>query len=305
MSQKKSRKEYRHLDGILLFDKPKGISSNRALQQIRHLFAAKKAGHTGTLDPMATGLLPICFGEATKFSGQLLNNHKEYQFTCRLGIKTDSGDAEGTIIEKAPIPPLTQQRLESLFQQFLGPIEQIPPMYSALHHNGERLYQLARKGVEVERKARKITLFSLTLDHFDELHFTATVRCSKGTYVRVLAEDLAQILGSVGHLTMLRRISITPFERPQMVTLSELEAQGEGADLDHLLQPIDQAVVDLPKLLFSQEESQRLLYGQRIPIQHPLTEEQYRLYCDDGTFLGIGAPHNGTSIGAKRLIKTN
>ncbi|MHC5225151.1 tRNA pseudouridine(55) synthase TruB [Ignatzschineria sp. LJL83] len=302
---KKIKHKRRHIDGILLLDKPKGITSNHILQRVKRLFNAEKAGHSGTLDPMATGMLPICFGEATKFAGQLLDNHKSYQFTCKLGEKSSTGDAEGDIIDTMPVPEnLTQAKIETILESFLGEIEQVPPMVSALHHEGKRLYELAREGIEVERKARKITILSLTLDDISEDSFTATVACSKGTYVRVLAEDIATSLKTLGHLTMLRRITIHPFENATLIPFAEIEAlEGDFEALDQLLLPIDTALTDLPILTFNQEESTRILHGQRIHIEGTLEHDLYRLYSDDHQFLGIGAPNTPTSIGPKRIIQ--
>ena len=304
MNQKIKHKR-RHIDGILLLDKPKGITSNHILQRVKRLFNAEKAGHSGTLDPMATGMLPICFGEATKFAGQLLDNYKSYQFTCKLGEKSSTGDQEGEIIETAALPKdLTKEALEAVFNQFLGEISQIPPMVSALHHEGKRLYELAREGIEVERKSRQITIEALTLDEITEETFTATVTCSKGTYVRVLAEDIALALGSLGHLVMLRRTSIHPFEDEVMVSFETLEALAEQFEsLDKLLLPMDRAVIDLPLLTFNAEDSARILHGQRIHIEGTLDSNLYRLYSVDNQFLGIGAPNTPTSIGPKRIIQ--
>ncbi|PWD83392.1 tRNA pseudouridine(55) synthase TruB [Ignatzschineria cameli] len=303
----KIKDKRRQLDGILLLDKPKGLTSNQALQRVKRLYNADKAGHSGTLDPMATGMLPICFGEATKFAGILLDNSKQYQFTCKLGEKSNTGDAEGDIIATEAIPPnLTEERLTAIFSQFIGEIMQIPPMVSALHHQGKRLYELAREGIEVERKPRKITISKLTLDHLTPESFTATVTCSKGTYVRVLAEDIAKELGTLGHLTMLRRITIEPYGLEKLISLEELEALLEGENpyesLDALLLPADSAVTDLPSLIFTQEEARRILHGQRIRIEGKLDHNLYRLYSDDNQFLGIGAPNTPTSIGPKRII---
>ncbi len=307
MNQKIKHKR-RHLDGILLLDKPKGMSSNHALQRVKRLFNAEKAGHSGTLDPMATGMLPICFGEATKFAGQLLDKDKQYQFTCKLGEKTSTGDEEGEIIEmSAPPSNLTPEKLNIVFQQFIGEIDQVPPMVSALHHNGKRLYELAREGIEVARQARRIRIEALTLDHLGAYEFTATVTCSKGTYVRVLAEDIAQKLDTAGHLTMLRRLAIDPFIETPMVTLEALESIAESSldysPLDDLLYPMDQALADLPILTFTAAESERILHGQRIHVEGTLEYPLYRLYSDQNQFLGIGAPHTPTSIGPKRIIQ--
>ena len=306
MTQKIKHKR-RQLDGILLLDKPKGLTSNQALQRVKRLYNADKAGHSGTLDPMATGMLPICFGEATKFAGILLDNYKQYQFTCKLGEKSNTGDAEGEIIKTMPLPiDLSIEKLRAVLLQFQGVINQIPPMVSALHHQGKRLYELAREGIEVERKPRQITISKLTLDQLTEESFTATVTCSKGTYVRVLAEDIAENIGTLGHLIMLRRIAIEPYGIEKLITLTQLEALAETENpyttLDKLLLPTDSAVIDLPKLIFTQEEARRILHGQRIRIEGKLDYNLYRLYSDDNQFLGLGAPNTPTSIGPKRII---
>ncbi len=304
MNQKTIKQKRRLLDGILLLDKPKGITSNQILQRVKRLYNAEKAGHAGTLDPMATGMLPICFGEATKFAGQLLDNNKSYLFTCKLGEKTDTGDEEGEIIEMAAPPNnLTEDQLDSVLKSFLGGIEQIPPMVSALHHKGKRLYELAREGIEVERPPRKITIYDLELIELNERSFTAKVTCSKGTYVRVLAEDIAYKLDTVGHLTALRRLSIEPFPS-ELTPYSILEnLEGDFAALDRYLLPIDSALVNLPKWIFTAEEAERILHGQRIRVEGTLKANLYRLYSDQNRFLGIGAPNTPTSIGAKRIIR--
>lgn len=305
MNQKTIKQKRRLLDGILLLDKPKGITSNHILQRVKRLYNAEKAGHSGTLDPMATGMLPICFGEATKFAGQLLDNNKSYEFTCKLGEKTSTGDEEGEIIEMASAPSnLTKARLEEVFTHFLGEIEQIPPMVSALHHNGRRLYELAREGIEVERPPRKITIFALELISLDQTSFTAKVTCSKGTYVRVLAEDIAYQLDTVGHLTALRRTTIEPFPLQKLTPFKTLEAlEGDFKQLDSFLLPIDSALIDLPIWRFNAEETERILHGQRIRVEGKLSADLYRLYSDQNEFLGIGAPNTPTSIGAKRIIR--
>lgn len=293
----------RPLDGVLLLDKPKGISSNNILQKVKYLYRAVKAGHAGTLDPMATGLLPICFGEASKFNHQLLNNRKTYRFTCRLGEATNTGDAEGEVIATAAIPELSTALLETAMVNFTGDIQQIPPMVSALHHEGKRLYELAREGIEVARPARDITIDALTLIEFDDHSFTAEVTCSKGTYVRVLAEDIAKSMGTLGHLTMLRRTEVAPYFAPTLITVEDLEAALLENRADELLLPVDSAIADFPILIFNEEETARLKNGQKIAFPHTLDEQFYRLYAYDQTFLGLGERHLPHVIKPSRLIQ--
>lgn len=300
---KQAKIKRRPLDGVLLLDKPKGISSNNILQKIKWLYKAEKAGHAGTLDPMATGLLPICFGEASKFNHQLLNNRKTYEFTCLLGFSTNTGDAEGEIIHEQDIPKLSTELLTEALEHFLGEIQQVPPMVSALHHEGKRLYELAREGIEVERPARDITIYQLNLISFDDVSFTAEVTCSKGTYVRVLAEDISKSLGTVGHLTMLRRTEVAPYFKPQLVTMEILEKALEDQCADHLLLPVDSAIADYPILVFNEEEVMRLKNGQKIALSYQLDEQFYRLYAHDQTFLGLGERHLPHVIKPSRLIQ--
>src|SRR5690606_13644483 len=235
------RIQRRPVDGILLLDKPAGLSSNAALQKVRYLLRAKKGGHTGSLDPLATGMLPICFGEATKVSGFLLDADKHYRVTCRLGVRTDSADADGAVVETAPVPALDAGRVNEVLARFHGDIQQVPPMYSALKYQGRRLYELARAGESVERAARTVTLHALVLDGMTADSLTLDVRCSKGTYVRTLVEDVAAALGTLAHVVALRRLGVGPYEGQAMVTLAELEARRAQAGndaLDALLLPV-------------------------------------------------------------------
>ncbi len=304
--QHDKRKQVRHsrrsLDGVLLFDKPKGMTSNQALQRIRHRFNAIKAGHSGTLDPMATGLLPICFGEAAKFSTQLLDADKTYQFTCQLGANTHTGDAEGEIIAQAVVPQISAEILEDVFTRFRGKISQVPPMVSALWHEGRRLYDLAREGIEIERDSRELTIFSLELIAHDQQSFTAQVKCSKGTYIRVLAEDIAKQLGTLGYLTMLRRTEIFPFDAPKMLTLEALLDESVTLDvLDaYLLRP-EIAIMHLPEFTLDESLAARFISGQRIPMGQILTHDLYRIYNQAGEFLGTAYPYMPHVLGAKRM----
>jgi len=247
------RRKGKAVHGVLLLDKPAGPSSNQVLQQVRRLFEARKAGHTGTLDPFATGLLPICFGEASKTSAQLLDATKAYEAEALLGIATSTGDAEGETIIEAPVPDLTGGQIESILAGFCGDIEQVPPMFSALKHAGRPLYEWAREGVTIPREPRQVTIHALDLLSWEAPRLRFRVTCSKGTYVRTLAEDIATRLGTVGHLVALRRLQVGPFKADQMVTLKELEASaGSGALHRHLL-PVDAGLVDWPAVQLDAE----------------------------------------------------
>jgi tRNA pseudouridine55 synthase len=294
----------RRVDGILLLDKPEGMSSNRALQRVKHLFAARKAGHTGSLDPLATGLLPLCFGEATKVSGFLLDANKRYRVTCRLGMTTTTGDREGEPLEHFALPALDQASLAAALARFTGPIRQVPPMYSALKHQGERLYKLARQGVEVERKPREVTVHAIELiaQRPDELELD--VRCSKGTYIRTLCEDLANALGSGGHVTQLRRSALGPFADCAMVTMEQvLETSDRGlAALDALLLPVDAALAQWPALELSEDAAFYVRQGQAVWVPQAPIAEAVRLYGAGGVFLGMGSVLEDGRIAPKRLL---
>lgn len=293
------------VDGVLLLDKPMGVSSNQILQRVRRLFQAQKAGHTGTLDPMATGLLPICFGEATKFSAHLLNADKVYRTRVKLGEVTTTGDAEGEVVECHPPPSLSGGELESVLATFHGEIEQVPPMYSALKHQGRKLYELAREGKAVARAARRVTVYDARLLAHDADGFELEVRCSKGTYIRTLAEDIGRALGCGAHITALRRLASGPFDATGMHTLEALEALADQSAREAQLMPVDVLVAHLPKLTISAEQAKALLYGQAIhdTRSESLTDEPIRLYRDD-TFLGLGVVKVVGEIAPRRLLNT-
>ncbi|WP_347987916.1 tRNA pseudouridine(55) synthase TruB [Methylomonas sp. AM2-LC] len=279
------RKSGLNVHGILLLDKRLGVSSNQALQEVRRLLNANKAGHTGSLDPLATGLLPLCFGEATKVSTLMLDHNKRYQVTVKLGVMTDTGDAEGQIIAEMPIPVLSEQILHDCMQHFLGDIEQVPPMYSALKHQGKKLYELAREGKTVDRPARRIHIFSLKLLTFTADQLMLDVACSKGTYIRSLAEDMGHYLGSCGTVTALRRIESGPFSIQQAITLPELQEMGSAQVIDKLL-PIDLPLADIPMVNLSPEQSICIKQGQQISYAAPKLGS-VRIYCQNA-FLGLG-----------------
>ena len=222
MSKPKSRKG-NDVDGILLLDKPLGKSSNSALQKVRYLFNAKKAGHTGSLDPLATGVLPICFGQASKVSAYLLDSDKRYIFTAQLGETTTTGDKEGDILETREVSKFSEEQVEAVLEKFRGDIEQIPPMHSALKHNGQPLYKLARQGIEIKRKARKVTIHELTLLEISANTITVEAHCSKGTYIRTLAQDIGEALGFGAHLSMLRRTNVSPFDCSKLYTIKDIK----------------------------------------------------------------------------------
>lgn len=262
----RARVQRRPVHGVLLLDKPLGLSSNQALQKAKWLLRAEKAGHTGTLDPLATGVLPLCFGAATKFSGLHLDADKTYRATLQLGVRTSTGDREGEVIERRPVPPITAELLESVRQRFLGRITQVPPMHSALKKDGKPLYDYARAGVAVERSARDIVIHELNLallpDGQAQAAIEMIVKCSKGTYIRTLGEDIGEALGCGGHLSALRRLATGPFDERQCITLEELAAIDEPARLARLRPP--EALLDghLP-ITLSPEEAGRFLSGLR------------------------------------------
>ncbi|MET0282176.1 MAG: tRNA pseudouridine(55) synthase TruB [Steroidobacteraceae bacterium] len=283
--------------GILLLDKPLGLSSNAAVQRVRRVFAREKAGHTGSLDPLATGMLPICLGEATKVAGYLLEGDKEYEFTMRLGERTATGDLEGEVVERCEPPADPAAALQAVIPAFLGPLRQVPPMYSALKREGQPLYQLARQGIEVEREARHITIHDLQLLAVEGTEASLRVICSKGTYVRTLAEDLARAAGSCAHLSALRRTLVAPFPGTAMVTLAALEADPAAAQL---LAP-DAAVPQLPAAEIDAEATRRVRMGQAVAAgpEAGAAVGLVRLYGPGRVFLGIGErlmAGNGTTV---------
>jgi tRNA pseudouridine55 synthase len=295
----------RNINGILLLDKPLHITSNGALQRIKRLFNAKKAGHTGSLDPLATGMLPICFGEATKFSQYLLESDKQYRVKVQLGIKTTTGDAEGEAISTRPVENVTLERLTALMQKFTGPIQQIPPMFSAIKHQGKPLYELARKGIEIERAPREVQIYSLQCDGLEQDTFNMDVHCSKGTYVRTLAEDIGEELGCGAHVIGLRRISVTPYQQSKMITfeaLEELFRDAGPAGLNQLLLPVESSVEALPTVKLSTSSAFYMRTGQPVMVPHMPTDGLVRLYSDEGTFLGVGEILDDGRVAPKRLV---
>ena len=305
------------VSGVLLIDKPQGMTSQQVVSKVKYLLKSdvhdsKKAGHTGTLDPMATGLLPICLGEATKFSHYQLDAVKSYQAIIKLGEQTDTGDAEGEIITTIPVPHVTQAMLQSVTEQFLGEIMQVPPMYSALKKDGKKLYELAREGIEVERAARPLTIYQLSLTPLSAQQLQLTVTCSKGTYVRVLAEDIAKALGTLGHLTALRRIQTGDFEIANAITLADFAALDVAARFDKLL-AVDACVHSLPSLLLDDSQSKRIRQGQRLNVKATMLTQQmnltanqtFRLYDDYQQFLGTGLLEPNGRLQPMKLVNSN
>ncbi len=298
----------RNVSGVLLLDKPLGGSSNHALQKVKRLFGAAKAGHTGSLDPLATGMLPICFGEATKISAFLLDADKRYRLKCQLGVSTTTGDTEGDVVDTQDVSGITEAAIKAVLPEFIGEIEQIPPMYSALKHNGERLYKLARQGIEVERKARSVTIYdidylSLSKDEQQRLILELEVSCSKGTYVRTLVEDIAKKLNCCAHITALRRLSVGPYEGDMltMEQLMELAEQGNEA-LDDSLQPIDSGVAHWPDVHLGSDAAFYVRQGQPVMVPHAPTQGWVRIY-DQGQFLGLGEIQDDGMVAPRRMIK--
>ncbi len=297
----------RNINGILLLDKPKGISSNEALQQIKRIFHAKKAGHTGSLDPLATGLLPICFGEATKFANYMLGADKSYATQCKLGITTETADTEGKVLETRPVPELDQQHVVKVLDRFLGETLQTPPMYSALKKDGQPLYKLAREGIEVDREPRPIWIerISLTRIAGDQLDFD--VSCSKGTYIRTLCEDIGKMLGCGGHVTELRRFGLGVFHIDDSVTLEKLNALRDEkafAEMDDYIQPIETALSDWPALRLTEDSAFYLMQGQAVQVPKAPANGVVTLFNSTNRFMGIGEIQDDGKVKPSRLLKS-
>lgn len=291
----------RRVDGVLLLDKPSGISSNQALQQAKRIYQAAKAGHTGSLDPLATGLLPVCFGEATKFSHFLLDADKAYLAGIKLGITTSTGDAEGKGLSRSAVNVSLEQIRQALLK-FLGSIDQMPPMYSALKHQGKPLYEYARSGIDIERKARNVQIYEIELNRFERDELEITVHCSKGTYIRTLAEDIGNALGCGAHLSSLRRTVTGSYMLEDAFTLEQLEAMSQ-ADLDHKLLPVEAPVSDLPEVTVDEHSANYLMQGQRIWKSGAIPAGLFRLYQKGGRFLGIGELAEDGKIHPKRMVQ--
>ncbi len=298
------RQRGRNVQGILLLDKPQGVTSNSALQKVKQLYFAKKAGHTGSLDPLATGLLPICFGGATKISAYLLDADKRYSVKVKLGVTTATGDTEGEVLETRPTDGISEVDVAAAVERFSGEIQQIPPMYSALKHKGERLYKLAREGKVVEREPRTVTIHSLTLLGYSQPEFELDVHCSKGTYVRTLAEDIGEVLGCGAHVVGLRRTAVGPFDGSGMVNMTTIETHREetGGSLDELLLPADSALAGWPAVHLNNDSAYYLKMGQAVMVPKAPTSGLVRLYDDKEVFIGVGEIEDDGKVAPRRLI---
>lgn len=301
----KPRKRGRDIHGVFLLDKPQGMSSNDIMQKVKRIFQANKAGHTGALDPLATGMLPICLGEATKFSQFLLDADKRYLVTAKLGERTDTSDAEGQIVETRDVKVKTPEILTAL-EQFCGDILQVPTMFSALKHNGKPLYEYARQGITVEREARSITIFELKFIEYNAPYLTLEVHCSKGTYIRTLVDDLGEVLGCGAHVTMLRRTAVADYPTEKMLDWHALQSLAEPQDLsllDALLLPMDTAVAKLPALTLNESQTQGIGFGQRIRFDNPnRLQGQVRLFSHENRFLGVAVIDENNVIRPQRLV---
>src|SRR5689334_3350713 len=288
--------------GILLLDKPQGLTSNGALQRVRKAFGAKSAGHVGTLDPMATGMLPLCLDEATKVIAEVESGGKCYEFTVELGTRTDTGDADGEVVERAAVPALDAARIEGVLAAFRGTQKQVPPMYSALKRDGRPLYALARQGIEVEREARTIEIRRLALVAIRESAIDLVCECAKGTYIRVLGEDIARALGTVGHLTRLHRAWVEPF---QDLPMCSLETALEGAGQGHNLLPADAPLQGLARASLTAEQLAAVRHGQAVQVKahpRPLQGRRVRIYAPDGVFVGLAEARPDGWLQPRRLI---
>ena len=297
---------FRPLDGILLLDKPAGLSSNQALQHVRRLYRAEKGGHTGALDPLATGLLPLCFGEATKIAGLLLGGRKAYEAQIRLGATTDTDDADGTILRERPVPALDRARVEAALQPFLGRIRQRPPIYSALKQGGEPLYAKARRGEIIEVAEREVEVQEIRLLALDGPVLRLAVACGSGTYIRSLARDLGEMLGCGGHITALRRTWVEPFLSPDMLTLDQLQALAETggeAALDARLLPVEAGLAHFPALALDADQARRLGQGQVLPISGIAPAETINITDLNGRSLGLGELREDGSLRPRRLFR--
>ena len=297
--QPKVKKAWKQVDGVLLLDKPLGLSSNDALQKARRLFSAAKGGHTGTLDPLATGLLPLCFGEATKFSADLLDADKTYEAELQLGVETDSGDVDGQVVATAAVN-VGESDISAVLPRFTGPIEQVPPMHSALKRDGRPLYELARQGVVVERAPRAVTIHAIELLSFAGDRVRLRVACSKGTYIRVLAIDIGRALGCGAHLSALRRVAVADLDLARAVTLAELEALAEDERPSRLL-PVDALLQSLPSLTVEGEAENRFRHGNPVDLPAGLAGK-IRVYAG-GRLIGIGEPGPDGRLWPKRLVQ--
>ncbi|AGQ91625.1 tRNA pseudouridine(55) synthase TruB [Vibrio parahaemolyticus] len=305
------RRKGRPINGVILLDKPTGISSNDALQKVKRIYFAEKAGHTGALDPLATGMLPICLGEATKFSQFLLDSDKRYRVIAKLGERTNTSDSDGEVVETRPVD-VTLEKLEASIEKFRGESDQVPSMFSALKYQGKPLYEYARKGIEVPRESRKITVYEIILHRFEGDEVEMEVHCSKGTYIRTIVDDLGEMLGCGAHVTMLRRTAVAKYPYEKMVTLEQLNELLEQAHreeiaprelLDPLLMPMDTAVEDLPEVNLIPELADMVQHGQPVQVLGAPEQGSLRLTMgEERLFIGVGEMNDDGKIAPKRLV---
>ncbi|ASZ51243.1 tRNA pseudouridine(55) synthase TruB [Vibrio parahaemolyticus] len=305
------RRKGRPINGVILLDKPTGISSNDALQKVKRTYFAEKAGHTGALDPLATGMLPICLGEATKFSQFLLDSDKRYRVIAKLGERTNTSDSDGEVVETRPVD-VTLEKLEACIEKFRGESDQVPSMFSALKYQGKPLYEYARKGIEVPRESRKITVYEIVLHRFEGDEVEMEVHCSKGTYIRTIVDDLGEMLGCGAHVTMLRRTAVAKYPYEKMVTLEQLNELLEQAHreeiaprelLDPLLMPMDTAVEDLPEVNLIPELADMVQHGQPVQVLGAPEQGSLRLTMgEERLFIGVGEMNDDGKIAPKRLV---
>ncbi|MCX8806981.1 tRNA pseudouridine(55) synthase TruB [Vibrio parahaemolyticus] len=305
------RRKGRPINGVILLDKPTGISSNDALQKVKRIYFAEKAGHTGALDPLATGMLPICLGEATKFSQFLLDSDKRYRVIAKLGERTNTSDSDGEVVETRPVD-VTLEKLEASIEKFRGESDQVPSMFSALKYQGKPLYEYARKGIEVPRESRKITVYEIILHRFEGDEVEMKVHCSKGTYIRTIVDDLGEMLGCGAHVTMLRRTAVAKYPYEKMVTLEQLNELLEQAHreeiaprelLDPLLMPMDTAVEDLPEVNLIPELADMVQHGQPVQVLGAPEQGALRLTMgEERLFIGVGEMNDDGKIAPKRLV---
>ena len=290
-----------------MVDKPAGISSNDVVQQAKRLFGAQKVGHTGSLDPLATGVLPLCFGEATKFSRYLLDANKTYWTRIRIGVSTETGDADGDVVEEVDASAITRTQVSDALDKFVGEIEQIPSMYSALKYQGQPLYELARQGIEVERAPRTVTIYSAELLQFAEAYIELRVHCSKGTYIRSLAEDLGSALGCGGHVNALRRLSAGPYSEAQAVSLEQVSEIADTQEMDALLLPVASAVGSWPSVRVHEDTAYYVRQGQPVQVAHAPTDGWVQIFesAEEDRFLGVGEVLTDGRIAPRRLVASD
>ncbi|MBN2689417.1 MAG: tRNA pseudouridine(55) synthase TruB [Gammaproteobacteria bacterium] len=302
---KKRKNKGRDISGVLLLDKPSGITSNDALQKVKRLFYAQKAGHTGSLDPIATGMLPICFGEATKFSQYLLDSNKTYIAECKLGVKTTTGDSEGDVLSENIVPKLNERQIEKVLAKFRADIEQVPSMYSALKHNGTPLYKLAREGITVDRPARKVSIYELKLLNISEDILTLKVKCSKGTYIRSLVEDMGEELTCGAHVIKLRRLNVGGYSEDAMIPMEKLQVlyDEDKYQLDNLLLPINSIFDSWQEVKLSEAAFYYVKQGQSVIVPYAPESGQVVLRLKNGDFIGVGEVLSDGKVAPRRLLK--